>query len=150
MRGAYRNALESETQKFGIQIFVLRMIDLVHDENDGPLRAAQKSRQFLVNWCQTLLRIDHEKNKVCFAHRRVGGGPDFLQQFCFAAPSDSAGVPNNEVAALARRRNPIPRYAGLIVHNRDVASREPIEERGFPNVRPPNDRYLTAARRFHA
>ncbi len=79
-----------------------------------------------------------KENEVGFAHRFVRRAPHFLEQLGFAVTADSARVPDRErlIAALAERGNPIARNPRLIVHNRDVASGEPVEERGLADVRP--------------
>ncbi len=61
MSRADRDAFETEALKFEVEIFVLGMIDLVHDQEHRALRSSQQARQFLVDRGQTLLRIDDER-----------------------------------------------------------------------------------------
>ena len=50
-------------------------------------------------------------------------------QFRLASARNPAGIPENERlrSAGADRRDPIAGYAGLIVHDRDLASNQAIE-----------------------
>ena len=62
-------------------------------------------------------------------------------QFRLARAADAAGVPDEKRARAfrARRGQAITRDAGLIVHDRDGAAGEAIEEGGFADVRPADD-----------
>jgi hypothetical protein len=150
VRGTDGYRLEAEPLEIEIEIFVFRMIDLVHDQNDGALRTAQETGQFLVDRAQAVLGVDGEEDKIGFAHRGVGRRPHFLKQFGFALAADSARIPDDELTAPARSGNAIAGDPRLIMHNRDVAPDEPVEESRFANVRPAHDRDLAAAGCFHA
>src|SRR4029450_11648652 len=107
MRRADRDALEAETLKLEVEIFVLWMIDLVHHQYDRALRSPQEAREFLVNRSEALLRIDGEEDDVGFAHRRIRRAPHFPEQFRFAVTPDSSGVPDDKITTTTRRRNPV-------------------------------------------
>ena len=151
MRRADRDALEAETLKLEVEIFVLWMIDLVHHQYDRPFRSPQEAREFLINRSETLLRIDDEEDDVGFAHRRIRRAPHFPEQFRFAVTSDSARVPDRERldAAQTDGGNSVAGDARLIVHDGNVASSEPVKESGLTDVRPADDRDLAAAWFFH-
>ena len=123
------------------------MIDLVHDQEDRALRSPQEAREFLIDRGETLLRVDDEENDVGFAHRRVRRAPHFLEQFRFAVTADSARVPDRERlgAALTDGGNPVAGDARLIMHDRNVATGEPVKESGLTDVRPADDRDLAVA-----
>ena len=75
---------------------MFRMIDLVDDENDGSGGSVQHSREFLIDRRKTLLRIDHEKNEIAFAHRGFGRALNLRVQLRFARTANPARVPNHE------------------------------------------------------
>src|SRR5258706_2662745 len=90
------NIIEPEAREFRRQIFVLGMVDLVHDQDDRALGAAQETCELLVDRCETLLRVDGEENDVSLAHCRVGGATHFLEQLGFIVAANPTCVPDGE------------------------------------------------------
>jgi hypothetical protein len=64
-----------------------------------------------------------------------------LDEIFFASPKNSARVPQRErsLSTVADCRNPVASNARLIMNDRDLATKESIEESGLPDIRPPDD-----------
>ena len=88
-----------------------------------------------------MLSIDEEKRHFAFVHGRIGRSSDVAGQFSLATANDSAGVKDMKrlVAQCTGREEAIASDSRLVVDDRDASSSEPIEERGFADVRPAND-----------
>src|ERR1700751_1434203 len=101
---------------------MLVTIDFVNHEHHWFVGFAQHSRQFLINWRQTFLRVDDEKKKIALAQRVFGGVPYLLGQFGFACAENSPSIPHGEwaLATSAGCRKPVARDSGLVMNNRDL------------------------------
>jgi hypothetical protein len=86
--------------------------------------------------------IDREQHDRRGLHRNFRLGSDAIRKIRVGNFPDSAGVDDFEwcLAQPAFCDDPIARDAGLIVDDGDALAGQPIKERRFSNVRPPNYR----------
>ena len=127
---------EAKSREITLQIFVFRVIDLIDYEDDRRLRFAQDSRELLIDRRESVLRVHHKQNHVAFAHGGIRRAPNLHPQLDFAGAANSSRVPNRKrpPPAHAGSSQPVASDAGLIVHDRDVPTGEPVKERRFAYI----------------
>ena len=142
MRGADRYGLrKSQPRKVQGKMLVFGRVHFVDDQDDRPARTSEIVGKLKVQRRGAILPVNHEKQDI---RALYGGGGGLLRRLCkigigIGAQASRVRDLERDCCQSADCRDTIPRYARLIVNDRNPAAREPIEERGFADVRPPDD-----------
>ncbi len=116
--------------------------DLVHRKEHGPARPPQPLRDRLVHRVAALLRVHQEEDQVGFLQGDLHLAPDRAIHGLGGAGNQAAGVHQPEMAAapFGIAEVAVPGGAGMFRDDRGAAPEDAVEERGFADVRPADDR----------
>ena len=144
MLGAHRDRL-AEAQGIGFENarFAAAALGLVGGEDDRRLLAAQPARDFLVLRGQPGTRVDDEQGDVGLAHRGGGLRAHLAEQGIGILVLVAGGVdhPEFEPEQIGLALAPVAGHARAIVDEREPFAHQPVEQGGFADVRPADNRY---------
>jgi hypothetical protein len=124
---------------------VLRHVYFIDDQNDRSTGLAEIFCEIQVERRGAGLAVNHEEEEVCAFDGDLRGGMCLLREIRVRLGSDSTGVDDFERhrAKLATSDDAVAGDAGLVVDNGNLATRQTIEERGLPDIRPADDGDIT-------
>ena len=143
MQRGYRERLpETERVEIGQLRFRTRGIHLVHDQERRAAALADPFGDVDVERRDPFLEIQHEQREVRFLDRVIGLLHDLAQDGLGARGIDPARVHEQEAAAAPGGLGVVA-IAGQprkLVHDGLTLAQDAVEERGFSDVRSPDDR----------
>ncbi len=142
MLGRYRhNIPKAQRAKVLRARFQLRRIHLVHGEKQRLASALQQSRQLHIRRRQFRPPIHHHDNRVSLFQRHARLPEDLRRNQRLVIRHHTARVdnPHHAPGPLRLTIDAVARNPRLIAHNRPPRPRNPVEQRRFPNIRPPAD-----------
>src|SRR5688572_18717246 len=115
---------------------MLRVVDLVYDEDDRLAHTTQLLGQIRIEEGETILPIDDKEQHLAGRDRDIHLGADLGGEIGIEVRANAAGVENGKrrITEAAFRWNAIAGDTGLIVHDRDLLPGKTIEEGGLSDV----------------
>ncbi len=138
---------QREFVKFGRDHADVHAFRLVHREQHPPAGLAQHAGNVAVLWRESLAHVDHEQDHVGLGDGLQGLLRHLVQNALFRHRLETPGV-DHEIGPVSHPAftvMAIARQSGHVRDQRIAAAREPVEQRGFADVRPADDDYG----RFH-
>jgi hypothetical protein len=113
--------------------------DLIRDQDNLLALRPKQSSDVVVTDLHSRLRVDHEKNDIGLADRKLGLSARLCHEIVHAARFDAARVHDSESAAkpLDWSVEPVARHAGSRLDDCEAATEQTIEQRGFTHVGTP-------------
>ena len=117
-------------------------IHLVRGEEERLVPLPEHPRDLPVERQETVLRVHHEDDEVGFVDGPQHLGADLLDQVVPAARHVAAGIDDREMASVVFRRqgDQIARDPRLVEGDGAPLPGDPVEQGGFADVRPPDQR----------
>ena len=131
---------ESETCKLGGARLMLRLVALVDRDHTGHTALADDAGDLFVQRMHALLHVYHQDRHGGIIKRRVHLGADARLNGVLAAfgieHHHAAGVHQLKafIVPLHLAHQPVAGHAALVVHDRDPASRDAVEDGGLADV----------------
>ena len=125
-------------------ILLLDEVQLVHDEDDRARRALQALEDVVLARPHLLRRIDDEQDGVHLFQRALRRLHHVLAELV-ARLVDARRVEEHDLRIRLRENaeDAVARRLRLVAHDGDFLPDERVDERGFPHIRPPDDRHKT-------
>ena len=115
---------------------------LVANENDVLVKFANTRCKFLVSRCDTCTRINDEQNDVGLkcCHFRLVTHAGFERTFAGFIQSSGIIQGKGQLAQATCPFTTIAGYTWRIINNGDLLPNQPVEQRGFTNIGPAQNR----------
>ena len=141
-RGERDRVAEPEAVELERGIVPARVVDLVREQEDRLVRAAQDLRDLLVARRDPDLRVDDEEHEVGLLDRRARLVGDRARDRRRVGDVDAAGVDQPELrpGPLADELLAVARDAGRLVDDGGARARQAVDERRLADVRKADDR----------
>ena len=90
----------------------------------------------MIHGLLAFVTVHNKQDHIRRFHGQLGLGLHLIGEFIGNSFSDAAGVHDfkGNISASAHGGEPVARDAGAVMHDGDVAAREPVEERGLAHV----------------
>ena len=123
----------AETERIAVQrpVFVLVIVDFVHDDDNGLARTPQNLRDIDIRERRTFNAVNDEQDRITFRNGALNLLPYSVHHGLCIVGEVAPRVDDIKAAVLPRGDTiqPVPGHSGKVVHNRFPATDHSVEKR---------------------